>query len=108
VKIEKLIILGKFLQPPADTPLLHVSSNSDSAHFWNLSSLRASGVRLQISRREYWRRKSENDILWTKKITSLTLNGLFLLLEYYSVFAVQTQEVEYIQMFTRTPRPHNA
>lgn len=38
-------------------------SNLDRAHLETESSLRASGVRLQISSREYWRRKSEKDIL---------------------------------------------
>lgn len=44
-------------------PLLQLPSNLDRAHLEMESSLRASGVRLQISSREYCRRKSEKDIL---------------------------------------------
>lgn len=44
-------------------PLLQLPSNLDRAHLERESSVRASGVRLQISSREYWRRKSEKDIL---------------------------------------------
>lgn len=44
--------LGKFLQPPAVDPLLQLPSNLDRAHLETESSLRASGVRLQISSRE--------------------------------------------------------
>lgn len=56
-------ILGKLRQPPAVEPFLQAPSNLLRDQFWYSSSERVSGVRLQISRREYWLRKSENDIL---------------------------------------------
>lgn len=49
---EVITYLLKFLQPPAVDPLLQVPSNFDRTHFEMESSLRASGVRLQISSRE--------------------------------------------------------
>lgn len=55
--------LGWFRQPPAVLPRLHEPWNLMVFQKLGVSSLRASGVRLQISRRENCRRNSWKDIL---------------------------------------------